>query len=64
MDLRLDHIQRAGQRPRGGLGLIGRSDRDAVGDRRAKALQDLFGLIFMDVYGEELPDYWGELRRL
>jgi len=52
VNLRFHNIQRAGQRPRGWLDLIDRGDGDALCDRCAKALQDLFALIFVDVHGE------------
>ena len=64
VDLGFNDIQGAGQLPRSRLGLVGRGDGDAFGDRCAKALQDLFGLIFVDVHGEAPPDCWEELRRL
>jgi hypothetical protein len=64
VDLGLHDIQGPGQLPRRGLGLIGAGDGDPFGHRCAKALQDLFGLVFVDVHGKAPPDCWGGVRRL
>jgi hypothetical protein len=50
VDLALDHVERAGKRLRRFLRLVGGEDGDAVGDRSAVALQELLGLIFMNVH--------------
>ncbi|MNH44829.1 hypothetical protein D3C79_1071060 [compost metagenome] len=50
MDLRLHHIERARQLLGGGFGLIGRGDGDAFGDRGAEGLENLLGLILVNVH--------------
>src|SRR5690606_17591642 len=56
VDLALDHIKRARERLGGSFGLVSAEDRDAFGDWRAIALQELLGLIFVNVHAW-LP-YW------
>ncbi|MNY11144.1 hypothetical protein D3C86_1441570 [compost metagenome] len=50
VDLRLHHIERARQLLGGGFGLVGRGDGDAFGDRSAKGLENLLGLILVNVH--------------
>ncbi len=50
VDLAFHHPDRTGQRADSGLCLIEAGDRDALRNRCAKALQDLFGLMFVDVH--------------
>ena len=51
VDLGLHDIERTGQRPGGSLGLVRRSDGHARRNRRAKALQNLLGLILVNIHG-------------
>ncbi len=50
VDLRFHHIKRPGQRLDGGVHIGRIHDRHAFGHRCAKALEDLLGLIFVDVH--------------
>ena len=52
VDLALDHIERAWQRLRCGRSIVRRKDRHARRNRRAIRLQQLFGLMFMDVHSK------------
>ena len=50
MDLRFDDPERAAELLRRSLGLVGREDRDALGNWQPKLFQDGFALVFMDVH--------------
>jgi len=50
VDLRLHDIERARQLLGGGFGLVGRGDGHAGRDRGAVALEDLLGLILVNVH--------------
>ncbi|MEY9168156.1 hypothetical protein ABIE78_006275 [Sinorhizobium fredii] len=50
MDLALHDVKRSRQLFRGRFGFVGGEDRDTFRDRRAVALQQSLGLIFMDVH--------------
>src|SRR5690606_7339985 len=50
MDLALHDVERTGERLRGSLRLSSLEDRDAFGNRRAVTLEELLGLIFVDVH--------------
>ncbi len=50
VDLRLHDVERARQLLGGGFGLVGRGDGDAVRNRGAVALEDLLGLILVNVH--------------
>ncbi|MCY1231521.1 hypothetical protein D9M72_439740 [compost metagenome] len=51
MDLALDHVERARELLGSGFCLFCGEDRDTFRDRRAIALQESLGLIFMNVHG-------------
>jgi hypothetical protein len=50
VDLRLDHPERAVQRAGGGLRLLRPGHRAAVGHRGAELLEELLGLVLVDVH--------------
>src|SRR5690606_873894 len=55
VDLRLHDIERARQLLGSSFGLICRGDSDAFSDRCAVGLEDLFGLIFVNVHIGSAP---------
>ena len=50
MDLALHHVERTGKRTGGSLGFLDLHDGHAFRDRRAIALEQSLGLVFMDVH--------------
>ena len=55
VDLRLDHPDRPVELAGGGLGLVGLQHHAAVGHRHAVLLQELLGLVFVNVHRRPSP---------
>ncbi len=54
MNLALDHVKRAGKRLGSRFDFFDLQNRNALGNRRSKALEQGLGLIFMNVHGNIL----------
>ena len=55
VDLRLDHIERSGQRLGGGHRFLDSQGGDALGNGDAELGEEFLGLVFMDVHGSGSP---------